>query len=680
MNPDKISINWGLRESMIPSLILHLLFFWGLMHMVIPSGPRTQNQIGLKVRNPAPQHAISIKLVELPPAKTAAAIPERRPVIHRIQRQSRVPRRNISPRPARQPVARHRKLATPAPHPTHTAPTLSSHEVTRVLRHLVIVKRPANNPVESTFHPVLPDPFDRPDARADIRSTDVHLPDGMRLDRNTPLRMTHELPKGVPMALLPRHIPVRQNGSGNSQNQAEAGPKMALLTHDNGMGLDTFKPVPHSAGGGPTQLPGADNPNPGSGGIPAFSGAMDKVGSAEPSPQQGGGPIGFHGPAGKPRPGLSGVMTAPNSSWKTAIATGPNGSLGTGAGRSGRGGGGIGGPESAPGIFSMRPGHAGGPGEGAGGGIGGGIGRGVGRGIGAGIGGGDGRGGGGGGAGLGHSVGAGTGGLRPGTLGNGIPSGIGQGGGGGRQGLFHRGGGGGLRPGGGGGGQQAAAFGIGCVLTNQQPAFNAARWHDRSMTSLLQWTARHTDIKVHIPPAEPDSYVNAVDGDMNQERPFTYDDIRGYPMIFMTGDRFFTLTAGERAALRRYVLQDGGTIYGEDCHAPGSQFPPKRGGFDKPFRQYMEDLFGKPFEPLPQNHPIYEGLDTIPKGDMGENYGFIAIKIGGRDAIIYTVDDYGDVWSPVHHYYPASRRGPAYHLGSNLFLYALKNFIEFHPG
>ncbi|MCA1595139.1 MAG: DUF4159 domain-containing protein, partial [Chloroflexi bacterium] len=144
-------------------------------------------------------------------------------------------------------------------------------------------------------------------------------------------------------------------------------------------------------------------------------------------------------------------------------------------------------------------------------------------------------------------------------------------------------------------------------------------------------------------------------------------------------DRFFTLSGSERAALRRYVYEDGGTIYGEDCHSPDGTNA--RGGFDAPFRQYMAQIFGKPLQPITLGNMIYHmkfDINEMPSGDRGDRELLEGIHLGGRWAVIYTINDYGDVWSPVHRYYPASLRPPAYRIGTDLYLYALSSYLEFH--
>lgn len=219
-----------------------------------------------------------------------------------------------------------------------------------------------------------------------------------------------------------------------------------------------------------------------------------------------------------------------------------------------------------------------------------------------------------------------------------------------------------------------------CVLVRQDPPFDAERVHHESMTALLKFAKNH-GADVSVPTDEADSYVNLIGHNIHEVRPFTYEDIKAYPMIFITGDRTFEFTPGEMAALRKYVLEDGGTIYGEDCHDPNGSGG--RGGFDAPFKQYMQQIFNKPFRyvDLESHHPIYNSpfkIDHIPPDDRDiDREPFQMINIKGRDAIIYTVNDYGDQWNE-NAKWVKNDRTLAYEVGVNLYTYAVEQYKKAH--
>lgn len=117
------------------------------------------------------------------------------------------------------------------------------------------------------------------------------------------------------------------------------------------------------------------------------------------------------------------------------------------------------------------------------------------------------------------------------------------------------------------------------------------------------------------------------------------------PFIFLTGTRDFKLTDKEVENLRKYV-QLGGCIWG-DASLPGL-----RSRFDIAFRREMRRVIpdvDKDFEPLPPNHDIYTKgyYPEIKQVVPGLNYyaePVFALKIYGEIAVIYTANDYGDMW------------------------------------
>jgi len=117
------------------------------------------------------------------------------------------------------------------------------------------------------------------------------------------------------------------------------------------------------------------------------------------------------------------------------------------------------------------------------------------------------------------------------------------------------------------------------------------------------------------------------------------------PFIFFTGHRDFKLTDKEVANLAEY-LRNGGCIWGD------SSVPGQRSRFDIAFRREMLRLVppGEQWGALPPNHPIYvqNYFPDINKPPPGVNYYdepvYALIGYGGSIAIIYTANDYGDMW------------------------------------
>ncbi len=117
------------------------------------------------------------------------------------------------------------------------------------------------------------------------------------------------------------------------------------------------------------------------------------------------------------------------------------------------------------------------------------------------------------------------------------------------------------------------------------------------------------------------------------------------PFIFLTGTRDFRLTEKEVENLRKYVRL-GGAIWGD------SSVPGLNSRFDIAFRREMKRVIpdvDKDWEVLPENHPIYTQayfpeVKTVPPGLNFYRDPIFALKIYGEVAIIYTSNDYGDMW------------------------------------
>lgn len=117
------------------------------------------------------------------------------------------------------------------------------------------------------------------------------------------------------------------------------------------------------------------------------------------------------------------------------------------------------------------------------------------------------------------------------------------------------------------------------------------------------------------------------------------------PFIFLTGTRDFRLTDKEVENLQKYV-RSGGCIWGD------SSVPGLRSRFDIAFRREMKRVIpdvDKDFEPLPENHPIFtQGyfaeIKSVPPGLNFYQDNVQALSIYGEIAILYTSNNYGDMW------------------------------------
>jgi hypothetical protein len=119
------------------------------------------------------------------------------------------------------------------------------------------------------------------------------------------------------------------------------------------------------------------------------------------------------------------------------------------------------------------------------------------------------------------------------------------------------------------------------------------------------------------------------------------------PFILLTGTRDFRLSDTEVENLRKYV-RVGGAIWGD------SSVPGRNSRFDIAFRREMKRIIpdkDKDWEELPAKHPIFDpgqayfnDVKTVPPGINYYKEPIYALKIYGEVAIIYTANDYGDMW------------------------------------
>ncbi len=117
------------------------------------------------------------------------------------------------------------------------------------------------------------------------------------------------------------------------------------------------------------------------------------------------------------------------------------------------------------------------------------------------------------------------------------------------------------------------------------------------------------------------------------------------PFIWFTGHRDFKLSEKEVENLAEY-LRNGGCLWGD------SSVPGQRSRFDIAFRREMLRLVppGEQWYALPATHPIYtanyfpEVRGVAPGVNFYDEPVYALNGYGGAIAILYTANDYGDMW------------------------------------
>jgi len=118
------------------------------------------------------------------------------------------------------------------------------------------------------------------------------------------------------------------------------------------------------------------------------------------------------------------------------------------------------------------------------------------------------------------------------------------------------------------------------------------------------------------------------------------------PFIYFTGSRDFVLSEKEVENLRKYIRL-GGAIWGD------SSVPGRGSRFDLAFRREMRRVIAdkdKDFEALEEKDPMFLRAPYYPeikKQPAGRNYyqePVYVMRYFGEIAIIYTANDYADMW------------------------------------
>lgn len=115
--------------------------------------------------------------------------------------------------------------------------------------------------------------------------------------------------------------------------------------------------------------------------------------------------------------------------------------------------------------------------------------------------------------------------------------------------------------------------------------------------------------------------------------------------ILFTGHKDFVLTPKEVENLQKYIRL-GGCVWGD------SSLPGRNSRFDIAFRREMRRVIpdkNKDFEALNSDHPVFTNgyYPEITSPPPGVNYyadKVEVLRIYGEIAVIYTMNDYGDMW------------------------------------
>ncbi len=149
------------------------------------------------------------------------------------------------------------------------------------------------------------------------------------------------------------------------------------------------------------------------------------------------------------------------------------------------------------------------------------------------------------------------------------------------------------------------------------------------------------------------------------------ENLRAYPFLYVTGHGTIRFSPEQRDILRAY-LEDGGFLFINDSY-----------GMNDSVHAMVHDLFpDKPFEELPNDHPIYHcfydlpGLPKIHKHDGKRPQGF-GVTVNGRVVLYYVYEsDIGDgLADPEVHHDPPEKREQAMEMAVNVLMYAITSRV-----
>ena len=147
-----------------------------------------------------------------------------------------------------------------------------------------------------------------------------------------------------------------------------------------------------------------------------------------------------------------------------------------------------------------------------------------------------------------------------------------------------------------------------------------------ALPNLIREVERRTNIEV----------VNKIPVAVRADSP----EIHKSTFVYFTGRKDFTLTEAEVENLRAYLLQGGAIV-------ANSALPGRGSRFDLAFRREMKRVIpDREFQPIDVKHRIMQAFMAFAKIPKGLNYWeepLEIIDIEGRTAVIYNVNDYGDL-------------------------------------
>jgi hypothetical protein len=114
------------------------------------------------------------------------------------------------------------------------------------------------------------------------------------------------------------------------------------------------------------------------------------------------------------------------------------------------------------------------------------------------------------------------------------------------------------------------------------------------------------------------------------------DEVFGHPLVIMTGEGTFELTARERTNLRQFIERGGLLLASAGCSSPE---------WDRAFRREMSTVFPQtPLQAIGMQHPLFHTVYDITelKAKHGTPRPVEGVTLGGRLGVVYSQDGLND--------------------------------------
>ncbi|MHC4713670.1 MAG: DUF4159 domain-containing protein [Planctomycetota bacterium] len=195
--------------------------------------------------------------------------------------------------------------------------------------------------------------------------------------------------------------------------------------------------------------------------------------------------------------------------------------------------------------------------------------------------------------------------------------------------------------------------------------------------NLLEELSKAVHCKVDLPPG-----VNSANPYYGEEKDFNavvtfdrFEPLKRYPFLFMTAEGYYTLTAEQKANLKRYV-DEGGFLYMDECVADG--------GFDHFFKcsvQLLGEIFGRgSVVTVPNSHELFHNVYDLRAMGLphvgGKKHPPKGVFRGDRVGVFLTSTDIHCGWTDrPGRWYPKGPGRQAYkeaiEMGINIAMYAM---------